>query len=276
METQTRRIAVLIDADNASAAHARAIFEEVAKHGEANIRRMYGEFSQQRLKGWLDQMLPLAINARFERAFTSGKNAADIALVIDAMDLMHTGVVDTFCLVTSDSDFTGLARRLRENDKTVLGFGERKTPEAFRNACNRFIYIENLEPAVADMAPAAPSGDDRRAAASRRPAAKGRRRPEGAGDQGPEPTAPQPEAPAPGAEKEPPSRATARILKAMVDLEDEDGWAMLASVGSQLQKMFPDFDPRTYGSRKLSDVVQKSGAFEVEKTDGRQLRIRQL
>ena len=274
MATDTRRVAVLIDADNASAAHARAMFEEVAKHGEANIRRMYGEFSQQRLKGWLDQMLPLAITARFERAFTSGKNAADIAMVIYEMDLMHTGVVDTFCLVTSDSDFTGLARRLRENDKTVMGFGERKTPEAFRNACNRFIYIENLEPAVADAPPAEAGGEDRKGG-RRRPAAKAARKP-GGGDQGQEQPSPEPAISASAAEKEPPSRATARILKAMADLEDDEGWAMLAAVGSQLQKMFPDFDPRTYGSRKLSDVVQKSGSFEVEKTEGRQLRIRQL
>ena len=274
MDPQTRRIAVLIDADNASAEHARAIFEEVAKHGEANIRRMYGEFSQQRLKRWVDQMLPLAITARFERAFTSGKNAADIALVIDAMDLMHTGVVDTFCLVTSDSDFTGLARRLRENDKTVLGFGERKTPEAFRNACNRFIYIENLEPAVADTAAGDASGEDTRTG-RRRSAPKTERKPADAGDQEQTSATPAPLAPA-IAEKEPPSRATVRILKAMADLEDDEGWAMLAAVGSQLLKMFPDFDPRTYGSRKLSDVVQKSGAFEVEKTEGGQLRIRQL
>lgn len=273
MANDTRRIAVLIDADNASAAHARSIFEEVARHGEANIRRMYGEFSQQRLKGWLDQMLPLAITARFERAFTTGKNAADIALVIDAMDLMHTGVVDTFCLVTSDSDFTGLARRLRENDKTVLGFGERKTPEAFRNACNRFIYIENLDPAVADTADE-PAGEDRRPG-RRRAAVRTGRKPAEAADQAPEPSVAEPAAP-PAAEKEPPSRATARILKAMADLEDEEGWAMLAPVGSQLLKMFPDFDPRTYGCRKLSDVVRKSGAFEVEKTDGGQLRLRQL
>ncbi len=274
MATDTRRIAVLIDADNASAAHARAIFEEVAKHGEANIRRMYGEFSQQRLKGWVDQMLPLAITARFERAFTSGKNAADIAMVIDAMDLMHTGVVDTFCLVTSDSDFTGLARRLRENDKTVLGFGERKTPEAFRNACNRFIYIENLEPAVADAAPVEAAGEDKKGG-RRRSTAKTTRK-SGGGGQGQEQPAPEPAESASASGKEPPSRATARILKAMADLEDEEGWATLGAVGSQLLKIFPDFDPRTYGSRKLSDVVQKSGAFEVEKTDGGQLRIRQL
>lgn len=147
---RTPRIAVLIDADNASAAHAAAVFEEIATLGEANVRRIYGDFSGLRLKKWTEKLQPLAIMPTQQFNYTTGKNAADITLVIDAMDLMHTGAVDTFCLVSSDSDFTRLAQRLREGGKTVIGFGERKTPEAFRNACNRFIYFENLGGAAED------------------------------------------------------------------------------------------------------------------------------
>ena len=150
----------------------RAIFEEVAKHGEANVRRIYGDVTSPRLGGWVKRLQGLAILPQQQFPYMTGKNASDIALVIDAMDLMHTGAVDTFCLVSSDSDFTRLAQRLRENGKTVIGFGERKTPEAFRNACNRFIYLDNLSPAegtpagardtTGRPAPTPPSGQSRR------------------------------------------------------------------------------------------------------------------
>lgn len=234
------RIAVLIDADNASAAHAAGIFEEVARHGEANVRRIYGDFSGQRLRAWREQMQPLAIFPQQQFNYTTGKNAADIALVIDAMDLMHTGAVDTFCLVSSDSDFTRLAMRLREQGKLVIGLGERKTPEAFRNACNRFIYLDNLGPTV--------TGTAEEAAIEEKEAE---------------------------VEKLPPSKAVPLILKAMAGHEDEDGWADLGGIGMRLQSIAPDFDPRNYGQAKLSDVVRKSGAFEIEKAEGNQLRVRQ-
>ena len=141
---QALNLAVLIDADNTSVRYAQAIFEEIVKLGEANVRRIYGDFSGNRLAGWDAQVRSLAILQHQQRSNTTGKNAADIALVIDAMDLMHKGKLDGFCLVSSDSDFTRLAQRLREDGLQVYGFGERKTPEAFRNACNRFIYVENL------------------------------------------------------------------------------------------------------------------------------------
>ena len=153
MTSELARIAVLIDADNASASHATSIFEEIARYGEANVRRIYGDFSGTRLKAWREHMQPLAILPVQQFNYTKGKNAADIALVIDAMDLMHTGAVDTVCLISSDSDFTRLAQRLREGGKTVLGFGERKTPESFRNACNRFIYFDNLGDTEIEAAP---------------------------------------------------------------------------------------------------------------------------
>ena len=143
-DIHSQRLAILIDADNASAVYAHAIFDEIAKLGEANVRRIYGDFSNTRLKGWRDILQTLAIAPRQTFNNVTGKNAADIALVIDAMDLMHRSELDGFCLVSSDSDFTGLAQRLREDNKLVYGFGEKKTPEAFRNACSRFIYLENL------------------------------------------------------------------------------------------------------------------------------------
>jgi uncharacterized LabA/DUF88 family protein len=156
------------------------------------------------------------------------------------MDLMHGGDVDMFCLVSSDSDFTGLAKRLREKGKTVIGFGERKTPEAFRNACNRFVYIENLEPTVTDA-------PDRSVVAATEAESK----------------------------RDAPSKATPLILRAMADLADEEGWIALAALGSQLVKIAPDFDPRNYGFAKLSEVVREAGAFDLEKPASGHFRVRQ-
>src|SRR3954451_23762726 len=145
-ETRAPRLAVLIDADNASAQIAPGLFEEIAKIGEASVRRIYGDFSGTRLKAWANVLLTHAIMPHQNFAHTSGKNASDIALVIDAMDLLHSGRFDGFCLVSSDSDFTRLASRLREQGAGVYGFGAQKTPESFRQACRRFIYTENLLP----------------------------------------------------------------------------------------------------------------------------------
>ncbi len=143
-ETRLRRFAVLIDADNTSPRIAAGLFEEVAKFGEASVRRIYGDFSSPRMKSWADILQKYAIDPYQQFAYTTGKNASDIALVIDAMDLLHSRRFDGFCLVSSDSDFTRLASRLREEGADVYGFGARKTPESFRQACRRFIYIENL------------------------------------------------------------------------------------------------------------------------------------
>jgi len=140
----TPRLAVLIDADNASPKIAEALFAEIAKIGEASVRRIYGDFSKQHLDGWKALLSPLALMPLQNFAYVAGKNATDIALVIDAMDLLHSRRFDAFCLVSSDSDFTRLAMRLREEGVDVYGFGEQKTPESFRKACKRFIYTENL------------------------------------------------------------------------------------------------------------------------------------
>jgi NYN domain/OST-HTH/LOTUS domain len=234
-ESRSARLAVLIDADNTSPRIAAGLFEEIAKIGEASVRRIYGDFSSTRLKSWAEILARYAILPHQNFANTIGKNASDIALVIDAMDLLYSGRFEGFCLVSSDSDFTRLASRIREQGIDVYGFGEQKTPESFRQACHRFIYTENLLP---------------------------------------EAPAPGREAPAGAKSLQPPSAAIPLLRKAIDQMDDEDGWVHLGGVGQQLNKLFPDFDPRTYGAAKLSDLVRKTGGFEVGKPDGRSVHIR--
>ncbi len=233
-EPRSPRLAVLIDADNASAKIADGLFEEIAKIGEASVRRIYGDFSSTRMKAWSDTLARHAIIPQQQFAYTTGKNASDITLVIDAMDLLHSGRFDGFCLVSSDSDFTRLASRIREQGIDVYGFGEQKTPESFRQACRRFIYTENLLPAP-------PS------------------------DQSPAQTTKA---------LQPPDKATPVIRKVIEQMESEDGWVSLGAVGTQLQNISPDFDSRTFGFRKLSDLVRKTNAFEIDHPEGGSLRIR--
>ncbi len=234
-EPRSPRLAVLIDADNASARIADGLFEEIARIGEASVRRIYGDFSSGRSKGWADQLSKHAIIPQQQFAYTTGKNASDITLVIDAMDLLHSGRFDGFCLVSSDSDFTRLAARIREQGVDVFGFGEQKTPESFRQACRRFIYTENL-------LPGASANDDER----------------------------QPRTQS----LQPASAATPIIEKVIDQIETEDGWVPLGQVGNLLSNLSSDFDPRTFGSRKLSDLIRKTNAFEIDNTQGRAMRIR--
>ncbi|ARO33237.1 NYN domain-containing LabA-like protein (plasmid) [Rhizobium sp. NXC14] len=234
-EPRSPRLAVLIDADNASAKIVDGLFEEIAKIGEASVRRIYGDFANARSKAWIDVLAKHAIIPQQQFAYTTGKNASDITLVIDAMDLLHSGRFDGFCLVSSDSDFTRLASRIREQGIDVFGFGEQKTPESFRQACRRFIYTENLAPSVvsngADATQVAPS-------------------------------------------LRPPSAATPIIKRAIAQMDSEDGWISLGVVGKQLANLASDFDPRTFGFKKLGDLVKKTNAFEVDHAEGRPFRIR--
>jgi uncharacterized LabA/DUF88 family protein len=235
-ELRSGRLAVLIDADNTSPRIADGLFDEIAKIGEASVRRIYGDFSGQRLKSWADILSKHAIIPHQNFAYTAGKNASDIALVIDAMDLLHSGRFDGFCLVSSDSDFTRLAARIREQGTDVYGFGAQKTPESFRQACRRFIYTENL-------LPEAPAPDR-----DRPPEAK---------------------------PLQPPSAALPLLRKVIAQMDDEDGWVGLGGVGQRLANLAPDFDPRTYGDAKLGDLVRKTGSFEVDRPEGRgAVRIR--
>ena len=233
------RLAVLIDADNASARIAPGLFEEIAKLGEASVRRIYGDFSGTRLSGWANILAGHAIMPQQNFANTVGKNASDIALVIDAMDLLHSGRFDGFCLVSSDSDFTRLAMRIRE-EVPVYGFGERKTPSSFVQACNRFIYTENLLPEA--PAPAEPDKADAR----------------------------------PANQKQPPSAAIPLIRTAIEQLDDEGGWVTLGGIGTRLAMLASDFDPRTYGQAKLVGLVEKTGAFDVRRNDTGGVYVRVL
>ncbi|MDR7032467.1 NYN domain-containing protein [Mesorhizobium sp. BE184] len=235
-EARSPRLAVLIDADNASARIADGLFEEIAKIGEASVRRIYGDFSSARSKGWADILSKHAIIPQQQFAYTTGKNASDITLVIDAMDLLHSGRFDGFCLVSSDSDFTRLAARIREEGADVFGFGEQKTPESFRQACRRFIYTENLLPP-----PPAPSGQ---------------------------------QSTSPAKSLQLPSAAIPLIEKAIAQMTSEDGWVSLGPVGSHLSNLYPDFDPRNFGFKKLSDLVEKTDAFQIERPKSGGMRIR--
>ena len=229
LEPRSPRLAVLIDADNTSAKIADRLFEEIAQLGEASVRRIYGDFTRGALRGWTEILAKHAIIAHQQFAYVTGKNASDIALVIDAMDLMHSGRFDGFCLVSSDSDFTRLAARIREQGLDVFGFGERKTPESFRQACRRFIYTENL---LGETAPAETKAGQA------------------------------------------PSDALPLLRTAISQMDSDDGWVGLGALGTRLANLAADFDPRNYGVAKLSDLVRKSGAFELDQSEGRRVRVR--
>ena len=241
MADDRKHFAVLIDADNISAKHAEAIFEEIASFGEASIRRIYGDFAGGGPQGWTkDKLAALAILPHQQFANTTGKNSSDIALVIDAMDILHSGRFDGFVLVSSDSDFTRLASRIREQGLDVYGMGMRKTPAAFVKACKRFIYVENLLPEQTKAKP----------------------RPAKAPDDGE----------APAATEDP----TQLVIRAMDMIEQEDEWFSLGQIGQYITAANPDFDTRTYGKKKLSDLVKEMKRFETRKGDGNQLLVRRL
>jgi uncharacterized LabA/DUF88 family protein len=234
------RLAVLIDADNAQSAIIDNLLAEVARYGTAHVKRAYGDWTGTSLKGWKDQLLSQSIQPIQQFAYTTGKNATDSAMVIDAMDLLYSGRFDGFCLVSSDSDFTRLAARLRESGLTVYGFGERKTPKAFVAACDKFIYIENLR---RDAAPAG-AVDALPAAAARASAAQLKRD----------------------------AALVSQLRDAVEAASDDDGWAALGYVGTLVTKQKPDFDSRSYGYAKLSDLMAATTLFELERRstgDGR-------
>jgi hypothetical protein len=235
-----KRLAVLIDADNAQAAVIAGLLEEVARFGEATVRRIYGDFTSPGSASWKKVLNTFSIKPVQQFAYTSGKNATDSTMIIDAMDLLYTRRFEGFCLVTSDSDFTGLAVRLREEGLVVYGFGEQKTPEAFRNACHKFIFTEVLRKPVAnEQAEVKPSP------AALLPIEKP------AGAQSPIAA--------------PADFPTAFLMAALEQSVDDTGWAHLGTFGSYLQKIQPSFDSRLYGFKKLSDLIKgKPELFDVE------------
>ncbi len=234
-----RLLAVLIDADNIPARFAEPILKEITAYGEPALRRVYGDWAATRLQPWAKKVRELGLVAHQETANTKGKNASDIGLVIDAMDLLHTGRFDGFVLVSSDSDFTSLANRIREQGLDVIGIGEGKTPESLRNVCTRFVMIENI---VEEVAPA--------------PAAKG-----------------QPEKAKPA--KRPPIEAQPLILKAMAKIDQDGEWYQLGLLGQTIQADVRDFDTRTYGKAKLSDLIGELKLFET-KREGNHIYVRRL
>lgn len=247
-----QRLAVLIDADNAQPSVIAGLLAEVAKFGVASVKRIYGDFTSTHQTQWKKELLRHSISPVQQFAYTSGKNATDSSLIIDAMDLMYTGRFNGFCLVSSDSDFTRLAQRLREEGLTVYGFGERKTPDAFVTACDKFIYTEVLrpDPPAAERSGAAP--------ASTLPAGKAAR---GSSRSSPDAPAAQatvlaPVAAAGGKPSGPTQLPMALLRQAIEEASDDNGWASLATVGSYLNKIKPDFDPRLYGQKKLSDLFK--------------------
>ena len=233
---QQQLLAVLIDADNASAAIVEGLFEEIAKFGVASVKRIYGDWTQPNLGSWKKVLLDHSIQPIQQFAYTRGKNATDSALIIDAMDLLYTRRFDGFCLVSSDSDFTRLAARLREEGLTVYGFGEEKTPSPFVSACDKFIYTELLRADAAQAQPEPASSDDKA-------------QPSAPSEQPGEPPRP---AAKPKAQKVP----TDFIAKVIEDINDEDGWVQLGLLGSNISKLRPAFDARLYGFKKLSDLIK--------------------
>jgi len=270
IDDEQPRLAVLIDADNAQPAVIESLLAEVARYGVASVKRIYGDFTSPQLTQWKKVLLRHSINPVQQFAYTSGKNATDSSLIIDAMDLMYTRRFDGFCLVSSDSDFTRLAQRLREEGLTVYGFGERKTPDAFVQACDKFIYTEILRPEAAlepaaepkpsAPKPTAPATTTKQAKTGKAakpapsvPDTKASRKAnavplavDGAKPAATPPAAPKPEAP-----------PFELIRQAIDEASDEHGWAQLGHVGTYLSKVRPDFDPRLYGHRKLSDLLKK-------------------
>ncbi|MDN3594478.1 NYN domain-containing protein [Zunongwangia endophytica] len=224
-------LAVLIDGDNIPSAYVKEMMEEIAKHGNPTIKRIYGDWTNPHLSKWKSVLLENAVSPIQQYGYTQGKNATDSAMIIDAMDILYSNKVDGFCLVSSDSDFTRLATRLREAGKRVIGIGEKKTPDPFIVACDRFIYLEILK--NKDKEEEQPE------------AVKGKQN-----------------------KKSNVDRLTPRVIKYIAntisDVADDDGWAFMGDVGSLLQKKQPNFDSRNYGYQKLTPMIASIDKFEIE------------
>ncbi|MDR0584163.1 MAG: NYN domain-containing protein [Treponema sp.] len=243
-EAAQAKLAVLIDADNTQPAIIEGLLNEVAKYGVASVKRIYGDWTSNNLRSWKDRLLEYAIQPIQQFSYTTGKNATDSAMIIDAMDLLYSEKLDGFCIVSSDSDFTRLAARLRESGRIVYGFGEKKTPRAFVSVCDKFIYTEILKDNQEES-------DDEDA----RPAAKPKKD----------------------------FKVDRKLLKllrdAVDDLAEESGWAYLGGVGQKINNRSADFDPRNYGFKKLGDMFRAIPQIETEERPqangtGRQVYIR--
>lgn len=244
------RFAVLIDADNIPYANVKEMLEEIAKYGTPTFKRIYGDWTMPTVSGWKSVLLENAITPVQQYSYTKGKNSTDSAMIIDAMDILYSGKVDGFCLVSSDSDFTRLATRLREAGMKVIGIGERKTPSSFIVACDKFIYLEILKPPVVVSEPVVTKKKGRKPEKSRKKT---------------EESDPQAQL----------KKARLLITTSITDLADENGWAYLGELGNLILKKQPDFDPRNYGFTKLTPLI-KSLDFEIDERDSGQGSVKHI
>lgn len=240
-----KKLAVLIDADNVPYAHVKEMLNEIAKYGNPTIKRIYADWTKQTASGWKGVLLENAITPIQQYSYTTGKNSSDSALIIDAMDLLYSEKVDGFCIVSSDSDFTRLATRLREAAMFVIGIGERKTPQPFITACDKFIYIEILRRAEETDSAEKPKKQ-----------------------QGTK------------AESSSVSKIDHKLIKlikeSLDEISDDDGWAFLGTLGSYIIKKKTDFDPRNYGFQKLYPLIKKIGEFEIQEKETGENNIRHI
>ncbi|MDR3207415.1 MAG: NYN domain-containing protein [Oscillospiraceae bacterium] len=262
------RLAVLIDADNAPRKHLKEVMEEIAVYGTPPVKRIYGDWTNPHLVGWKKSLLENAVTPIQQYGYTTGKNATDSAMIIDAMDILYTGRVDGFCLISSDSDFTRLATRLREAGMKVFGIGEKKTPNPFIVSCDKFIYIEVIsgeKKVVKKIPKAEENGDGKKtaAAAVAAPVKQAKAEPSASV---PEASAVVPEISAmiPEANAGVPEEIIDLIATTIDDVGDDDGWAYLGEVGSLLSKKQPAFDSRNYGFKKLTLLIGSIDCFEVD------------
>lgn len=250
MDHQTKKLAVLIDADNSSVNSISPILEEIAKYGIASVKRVYGDWSKDVLNKWRDILLPNAITPVQQFAYTVGKDATDMGLIIDAMDLLYSGSLDGFCIISSDSDFTPLASRIRESGLVVYGFGRKQTPEAFRKACDKFIYVENLTDEEKVLTESKSTIEEKENNNVKSTIDKD--------------TSQQVDRP-----------TLNLIYKAVKDNSDENGWANLSEVGQYINNVRPDFDSRNYGRAKLSGLIKMLNLFET-RIEGSQMFLKKL
>ena len=248
------RIAVLIDADNVPRRSIKGVMAEIAVYGTPTIKRIYGDWTTPNMNGWKSALLENAITPIQQYGYTTGKNSTDSAMIIDAMDLLYSGKVDGFCLVSSDSDFTRLAIRLREAGMTVYGMGEKKTPNPFIVACDRFIYIEIISPQQKPPQKKKTAKAPESAAPATAPAEENQQ-PEAAKEEAVSPEA---------AVRKAPQEIIDLIAATIEDVNDDDGWAYLGEVGGLLQKKMPAFDARNYGYKKLTLLVGSLDCFEMD------------
>ena len=262
MDIQTKKFAVLIDADNSSIGAISSVLEEVAKYGIASVKRVYGDWSNETLKKWRDVLLPHAITPVQQFAYTKGKDATDMILIIDAMDLLYAGALDGFCIVSSDSDFTPLASRIRENGLSVYGFGKKSTPEAFKKACDKFIFIENL---ISENELKNSEDEEVTSAQVRKIFESSKISDSKLANQLKD-----------NIVTDVMDRATLNLIyKAVKDNADENGWSNLGMVGLYISAVKPDFDSRNYGRAKLSGLIKTLNLFET-KVEMSQMYLRKM